>query len=263
MRHARRTWPLIAIPLVAAAALAVLAGRDYGPNWFRYDDFALALAGFGTLALAIATFGLGREERLAREAEKLRADSERDEEERRRPKLTLLPDDDWVQSYAETQTRIYLRLAVENAEGTRASTGTRVLFHSLQRVGADKPTTFGSPYLGWTSAHSPDESVVIFPGATRSIDLGELRLDEGPRFRISLPGVRDDIPHERQYVPTGTTIRLVLGSDDAETRFYDVTVYWGGDAAAIGAQNFLARHVCVTLKEVRPDEPLEPVPATR
>ena len=260
MKHVRANWPIVAIPLVGALALAVLAARGYGPHWFRYSDFALALAGFGTLSLAFVTFALVKEERLSREAEKQRAEDERLEEERRRPELTLLSDggdDGFVHSYAENETTIYVRLPVRNAVGTRASSGTRVLFDSLHRQVDERPTTFGSPYLGWTSAHAPDESVVIFAGATRIIDLGELRLNEGPRFRISLPGVTGDIPHERQYVPTGTAIKLVVGSDEAETRFYLVTVFWGDPTGIdISAKDFLEHQLAVHVVETTAEAPL-------
>lgn len=231
----------------------VFAGGGYLHARFNYEVFALALAGFGTLALAVATHALVRQ-----------ADEHEQEERDGRPVLSLLSDVGAVYSYAENETTIYIRLLVRNAVGKRASTGTRVLFDSLMRPGEEKPVTFGTPYLGWTSAHAADEFVVIFAGATRVIDLGELRVDvkhdptrDWGEFKILLPGLQDDVPNRRQYVGTGTPILLVVGSDEAETRFYNVTVGWGwGGGGEVLASDILKNHVGVQVAEVEADDPL-------
>jgi len=250
-----------AVVVLAVVLVAVIVGiaAKHEPDWFNWEVAALSLAGFGTLVLGIATFQLANQPEIER---------------RRRPRLSLLPDTAKAHSYPEGDHTIYVRLLVHNEADTRAAAGTRVLFAQLVRPGLEQnPVTFGSPYFGWTSARALDESVVIFAGASRVIDLAELRRDPGDKplpfnnqfpddtvawkLRLQLPGV-GEIPHQRQWAGTGTTFRLVLGSDEAETRFYDVAVYWNETAPDIDSV-FNGLTVNVTNAAPNIATPAEPV----
>ena len=127
----------------------------------------------------------------------------------------------------------HVRFVVRNGPGLRASNGTRVLLDRYFKPGEDRPVTIGSAAFGWTSADAPEEAVVIFSGAARPFDLGWLRADEDGVWRelvIHLPQLvaadAEVTTDRRHVVGTGTRIRLVIGSDEAEARFYDVAVYW-------------------------------------
>ena len=81
---------------------------------------------------------------------------------------------------------------------------------------------------------------MIFSGATRVVDLGAFvkrptgtdgygqpafKGDEPWELKVGLPDV-GSLADQREYVGTGTTIRLVVGSDDSDARMYDVLAGW-------------------------------------
>jgi len=207
--------PRAAYALLFAVGLSFLVGAiaaRTGSDEISWEVSALVFTALATLLLAFATYVLA---------------NQAIEEHRRRPRLTLLADDEKIQTHVEGE-EVYVRLFVRNGEGLRASTGTRVLVERYYAPGAEKPTTFGSPALGWTSAAAGahDEAAVIFSGSERVVDLGILRRDQDRlrrELQISLPLLwreRVVIPDRRDYVGTGAVIRLVVGSDEATARFY-------------------------------------------
>lgn len=153
----------------------------------------------------------------------------------RRPQLSLVADEEKIQTRPEAGAP-HVRLFVGNAPGLRASQGTRVLVDRYFVPGIERPVTVGSPALGWTSADAPNEAAVMFSGAERVIDLGVLFQDDDGRWRrfeLQFPQLKErgvKLADDRQIVGIGTRIRLVVGSDEADVRFYDVTVGWNIDA---------------------------------
>ncbi|HET8894004.1 MAG TPA: hypothetical protein VFM96_07910, partial [Gaiellaceae bacterium] len=113
------------------------------------------------------------------------------------------------------------------------------------------------PALGWAgaAARAHDEAVVIFSGAVRVLDLGTLirrritkpggtagfaalpaqdanekKKQEPWELKIGLPLV-GDLRDRREHVGAGTTIRVVVGSDESDAAAYDVLIRWKKDAA--------------------------------
>jgi len=107
-------------------------------------------------------------------------------------------------------------------------------------------TIFGSPALAWMGVSAPNEHepVVVFAGAWRVITLGDL-VHERPAWRLK---IRLGVP---KSFGTGTTYRLVVGSDEADARFYDVTVGWRED---VGSVKEVYNSLAVGIDEVQPDE---------
>jgi hypothetical protein len=240
---------------VGAAVLVAVFGGSTGvgfaaPGEFDWSVAALVLTAFGTLALAGATAYLAAStwqdvrasQRLAEAAiesnELVRTERER------RPQLTLLEDKEKLHSHFEVENELVVRLLVANAPGMRAATGTQVLVDRCVTPSGDV-VTFGSPALGWSSAAAPGELVVIFAGAARVVDLGTLirkgsdlsgweqqQLKQQRRqtgdtsappweLRIGLPLV-GGLFDRREHVGTGTTIRLIVGSEESDAVVYDV-----------------------------------------
>lgn len=175
----------------------------------------------------------------------------------RRPRLSIEVDQDSLHSHVEAFGAPHIRLLVANARWRRSAIGTRVLLESYRSTGRP-PTTLGSPSFGWTSAGSPDASVVIFSGTSRPFDLGSLIQGQYVRQLVkSLTDGRGDLDPEAvrlfdehgdewvlrlgihhlvifdgrdTLVPGSWTIRLVVGADDAAGVPYDVDLAWDGRA---------------------------------
>lgn len=241
----------------AGAAAAIIGssigiGLWAGGGGFDWSVWALVLTAFATLTLAGGTAYLAastwQDVRWSQQMAK--AANEANElarsELQRRPRLTLLADEEKLHSRSEIEGTLTVRLLVANAPSVRAAIGARVLVDRCIAP-AGEVVTFGSPALGWASAAATahDEAVVIFAGATRVLDLGTLirrgsdkpsaigwAAPDAPRkkaeaweLKIGLPlvgGLRDG----REHVGTGTTIRVVVGSDESDAVFYDVLVGW-------------------------------------
>jgi hypothetical protein len=253
---------------LVAASLAVgwLSERESAED-INWEVAALVFTGLATLALAFATRRLagatrddvGESHRIAEAAVHANELARRHEETR--PRLSLRTDDEKIQTHDELGA-VHVRVFVRNDPGLRASQGTRVLvdrvFKPFFDPEKDKPVTLGSPALGWTSAAAGDrdESVVIFSGAERVIDLGQIFQDPDTKtwreFEIWLPQLKREgvvIADRRQVVGTGTTIRLVVGSDEADARVYDVLVGWSERAADAAS---VVSSVAVRIEEVDP-----------
>jgi hypothetical protein len=222
------------------------------PTGFDWGLWALVLTGLGTTALAVVTgllaFSTWQDVRASTELAAVARN-----EQVRRPELTLLPDADRTFSRVEAGLTPYMRLLVHNAADKRAANGARVMVPQY-RSWRERIVTLGSPSLGWPSAPEAipgGGALVIFSGISRAIDLGYLIKEEigpaddqvvsstddhgadGPTMwcmRLALHTV--NIGDRREYlVPGPCVVRLVVGADEAETREYDVTVNWKGDAA--------------------------------
>lgn len=217
---------------------------------FNWELAALALAGLGTLALAIATGTLAastwQDVRASQRMAEASVEANRlvRSEQERRPRLTLAWDPEKGESIpAESSVRV--RLRVHNAPGLRAAQGTRVLLDRCVQPDG-KSVIFGSPALRWMGANPghDDDPVVVFAGAWRVITLGQLILDR-PAWRLKL-GL--DKP---ESFGTGTTYRLIVGSDEADAKFYDVIVGWREDPVSVKeVYNSLA----IRINEVMPEE---------
>ncbi len=231
------------------AVLAVIFGASVGLGFapaggFDWTVFALLATAFSTLALASSTWQDVRETRRLADAA-VAANQAEAEERERRADLTLLADEDKLHSRVEVDGEVIVRLLVANAPGRRAAIGTRVLLDRCLAPDGDV-VTFGSPALGWTSAaaRDNDEAVVIFAGSSRVLDLGTLvregndgpfvswgsqTSESGPPrrwvMRIELPLV-GRLPDGREYIGSGSTIRVVVGSDESDAKLYDVSVAW-------------------------------------
>ncbi len=241
---------VVAVAVIGASVLVGFIGSRE-PQKFDWELAATVLTGLGTTALAVVTGALAwatsqdvraaqRTAAAAEESLKLTR-SERD----RRPRLSLEADTGLLHSQVEGDGLPYVRLLVRNEPGLRAAHGTRVLVDHYRRPDGSV-VTFGSPSLGWTSAGSPDESVVVFSGAARVIDLGKLLpVTAIPAREVSaqiweleifLPLVGQLRDH-RERVRPGTEVRLVVGADEADARFYDVLLGW--QMGATSAQHAL------------------------
>jgi hypothetical protein len=231
---------------------------------FDWELFALTLAGGGTLALALVTGVVAATTWQDVRASQRVADAAVDAnamaraEQGRRPSLNLWAEDNAnkVHSQIEAENEVYVRLLVSNERGLRAARGTRVLVDQCVLVDGSV-ITFGTPALRWTSPEARDreEAIVVFAGASRVLDLGVLlREDPGEsdaldRFlgidqpptkgeetrppwvlRLAL-STREKKPLARQYVREGTQIRLLVGSEESDATFFDVTVGWVPTAA--------------------------------
>jgi hypothetical protein len=228
---------------------------------FSWELFALTLTGLGTLALGASTGLLAfstwqdvrASQRTADAAVAAVHASERTAdaavaaavaaadanalvraESERRPRLRLEPDTMKVYSQVELTKTIWVRMLVYNEPGLKAAHGTRVILdHYVKPTG--ETVTIGSPSLGWSSAGSEDNAVLIFSGWRRVIDLGHFipvgRVQSGdvsmPQWALELilPGV-GHVEGDRERVGPGTRLRLVVGADDADAHFYDVTLGW-------------------------------------
>jgi hypothetical protein len=233
-------WGLVGAAVVLAGALlsARYAGSSKHWDWAVGAGVGTAL---GTTLLAIATFLLAYGVR--------------------RPRLSLRDDEFAVHSRVEGNTQPYLRLVVWNEEGRRAAVGTRVLVQGYRERDADTDqlTTIGSPPLGWPSAlDAVDESVVIFGGSGRPLDFGRLNrvmhepsglllkkvVDTNPPTRLvaHMPnapqavwyfrlGIGLNLTDEREWLTPGRwTVRLLVGADEADARYYDVDLEWDANA---------------------------------
>jgi hypothetical protein len=99
MPHAiRDRRAIFAAAFLGALAAGVLA-HEREPHWISWNVFALSLAGFGTLALALVTMQLvGSSDRGIKETHRLAALSEREQEARIRPVVLLWQDPEWFAS---------------------------------------------------------------------------------------------------------------------------------------------------------------------
>jgi hypothetical protein len=224
--------------VVAGALLSARYASSGGWDWTVGAGVGTAL---GTTLLAIATFMLAYGVR--------------------RPRLSLRDDEFAVHSRVEGNHTPYLRLVVWNDEGKRAATGTRVLVQGYRKRDADTDqlTTLGSPSLGWPSAlEAVDESVVIFGGSGRPLDFGRLNRvtydSDGLRTMVvvntnpptyavqHMPdtplavwdfrlGIGLTITDQREWLTPGRwTVRLLVGADEADARYYDVDLEWDANA---------------------------------
>jgi hypothetical protein len=221
-------WGLLGAAVVLAGALlsARYAGSSERWDWAVGAEVGTAL---GTTLLALATFLLAYGVR--------------------RPRLSLRDDEFSAHSRVEGNEAPYLRLVVWNDEGRRAAIGTRALAQGYRNRDADTDqlTTIGSPSLGWPSAlEAIDESVVIFGGSGRPLDFGclnRLRYDgTGTLVIAHFPydqaavwhfrlGIGLDIADQREWLAPGRwTVRLLVGADDADARYYDVDIEWDANA---------------------------------
>jgi hypothetical protein len=228
-----------AVVLAGALLSARYAGSSKHWDWAVGAEVGTAL---GTTLLAFATFVLAYGVR--------------------KPRLSLRDDEFATHSRVEGNEAPYLRLMVWNDEGRRAATGTRVLVQGYRNRDADTDQiTIGSPSLGWPSAQEAvDESVVIFGGSGRPLDFGELKRvkydgtglreqvlvnteppslvvvhrpdDPESEWHFKLGIGRLAIADQREWlVPGRWTVRLLVGADDADARYYDVDIEWDGSAA--------------------------------
>jgi hypothetical protein len=249
-------WKASRAPTTIVAPTATAAPAHPGFDW---ELTALVLTGLGTTGLAIATGALAmstwQDVRASQQmaAAALEANQLAHAENERRPQLSLSADRDEIHSRAENQHAAYVRLLVSNAPERRVAKGTRVLVDHYRPKGqpVTAATTLGSPSLGWPSAPeaSRDAAVVVFAGAARPIDLGVLQQgyddddvnpfdpppppDPAMPWRLKLALHNLHIADHRQYLKPGQAwvIRLVVGSDEADAKPYDVTVKWEAFAA--------------------------------
>jgi hypothetical protein len=225
---------------VGAVLLLVGLSIGVGFAWSTASVFGTAL---GTTLLAIATLAVAYSTRQDVRASQqvaeaaVKAEKRAQGELERRPRLTLEADDMKLHSQIELDEHLWVRLLVRNEPGVRAANGTRVLLAHYRTAGG-KIVTMGSPTFGWTSVEQSQDSVVVFPGASRVLDLGFLHVvavgREERRQRIwalelVLPQV-GRVAEDRQRLRVGPALRLVVGADDADAQFYDVLVSWNETA---------------------------------
>lgn len=169
----------------------------------------------------------------------------------RRPRLKLAADRDLTWTRIESDGCVYVRLVVTCSGWTKGATGTRVMVERCWRPGDERPRTLGGPTsLGWPSAQDGvDGSVTVHPDTPRAIDLGALT--RGPHraglvygvgggaldgqdarwhLHLGLAGGLAITDGRDVLEPTDWTIGLLVVADDSQTRRYDVSVSWDGDA---------------------------------
>jgi hypothetical protein len=116
------------------------------------------------------------------------------------------------------------------------------------RLRLRRPSHSGSH--GFTLKTSADNALVVFAGTSRVVDLGVLgkrgnRPGWGPdgrevdggddwELRLLFPDV-GAFADRREYVREGTIVHLVVGSDEADARRYDVVVGWNRTASSAEA----------------------------
>jgi hypothetical protein len=217
---------------------------------FDWELFALTLAGGGTLALALVTGVVAattwQDVRASQRVAEASVEANRlvRDEQERRPQLTLAWDPEKGESIP-AQSRIRVRLRVHNGSGLRPAQGTRVLLDKC--VTPDGTTmVFGSPALRWMGERTDRhyEPVVVFGGAWRVITLGDLVNANPWRLKVG-------VEHPENF-GTGTTYRLVVGSDEADARFYDVIVGFQEDDRLSVKEVF--NSLVVRIDEAHPEE---------
>lgn len=158
----------------------------------------------------------------------------------RRPAVELREDPQRVYSRLEGTARDspFVRLLVRASRARRAAHGIPVEVVSRRRLGDSEDQPFGNWPLRWTSA--TDADVTVYANAERSVDFGRL-VRIGParvaKWHLWLtlwssqtggvgPADERDILEPGEWI-----IRLLVGCDDGDARYYDVRVAWKGDEA--------------------------------
>lgn len=196
----RRAALFFAPAIVAAVVVSVLSARNVAGDWINWEVLALALAGFGTLALAAVTRELVTSSNVGiHETQRLATLAERDQEARIRPVVLLWQDPRWF----EAPMLRSQRLPIVNAGGGAAlNVNAQVYWHA------------GNCALA-TSSIGPGEQTHLYARTliggfdetwgriTYSDTLGRrwetkfvilTDLDGQPRFELRAYGLRDRFP---------------------------------------------------------------------
>ena len=225
-------WRVV-LAILAGALSSWLAGHFAAGGTIGHFSWGVAAGiatAYGTTLLALSTWQDVRASRRVAE-EAIEANRLVREERELRPDLTLIADDQKVQTQAEGPA-VYVRLFVKNASGRRTALGSSVIVEGHTH-GDGTPVTYGSAALGWSSAGSDDNRVVVFGGSSRVIDLGFVQREGvggSSRWRLLLyfpalaraMGTVGRSPDSRNVVDTGTVVRVVVGADEGEAKTYDI-----------------------------------------